>query len=188
MTNEYDQIANPVSQILAPVENNTFFTSYWEKQPLHIDRTDAQHFTGLVSESALRQKMHDYPLSFPDVQATHAHKNIRVEDFTDKSRRIVAEKLLSLHNDGATLIFSRAHVLLPSLQRFCLAVTRELNMRSQANVYLSPPGNQGFRAHYDTHDVFVLQAAGSKTFRFFAGACAGGCRKRYRTAQINTLF
>ena len=27
---------------------------------------------------------------------------------------------------------------------------------------MTPPQNQGFSAHYDTHDVFVLQVAGSK--------------------------
>jgi len=173
MNNKHDQLAKPVlQQILGPVQGDAFFASYWEKQPLHIDRSDAQHFTSLVSEPALRTVMRDHPLSFPDVQATNAHKDIRVADFTDSNKHIVPEKLLSLHKDGATLIFSRAHVLLPALQKFCLAVTRELNMRSQANVYLSPPGNQGFRAHYDTHDVFVLQAAGSKTFRFYASDIA----------------
>jgi hypothetical protein len=32
----------------------------------------------------------------------------------------------------------------------------------QINAYITPPENQGFAAHYDTHDVFVLQIAGSK--------------------------
>lgn len=40
-------------------------------------------------------------------------------------------------------------------------------MLCQANVYLSPAGNQGFHSHYDTHDVFVLQLAGRKKFRFY---------------------
>ncbi len=32
----------------------------------------------------------------------------------------------------------------------------------QANAYVTPPQNRGFDAHYDVHDVFVLQIAGTK--------------------------
>ena len=35
----------------------------------------------------------------------------------------------------------------------------------QANAYVTPPQNQGFSAHYDVHDVFVLQIAGEKRWR-----------------------
>jgi len=41
--------------------------------------------------------------------------------------------------------------------------------RSQANVYLTPPDSQGFKPHWDTHDVFVLQVEGSKRWRIYAG-------------------
>jgi hypothetical protein len=33
---------------------------------------------------------------------------------------------------------------------------------------LTPRGAQGFTAHYDTHDVFVLQIEGTKQWRFYA--------------------
>jgi len=32
----------------------------------------------------------------------------------------------------------------------------------QINAYITPPESQGFSAHYDVHDVFVLQVAGEK--------------------------
>src|SRR6185295_12103641 len=32
------------------------------------------------------------------------------------------------------------------------------------------PGAQGFSAHYDTHDVFILQAAGSKHWRLYGSS------------------
>ncbi len=35
----------------------------------------------------------------------------------------------------------------------------------QINAYVTPPENQGFAAHYDNHDVFVLQIAGTKRWR-----------------------
>jgi hypothetical protein len=35
-------------------------------------------------------------------------------------------------------------------------------------VYLTPKKSKGFRAHFDTHDVFVLQAHGQKNWRIYA--------------------
>ena len=40
----------------------------------------------------------------------------------------------------------------------------------QANVYLTPPGNQGFGVHHDHHDVFAMQVEGSKSWRLDGSA------------------
>jgi hypothetical protein len=38
----------------------------------------------------------------------------------------------------------------------------------QVNAYVTPPQSQGFSAHYDVHDVFVLQVAGQKRWTIHA--------------------
>jgi bifunctional lysine-specific demethylase and histidyl-hydroxylase NO66 len=42
-----------------------------------------------------------------------------------------------------------------------------LGVRVNVNAYLTPPCSSGFNAHYDTHDVFVLQTAGVKKWRIY---------------------
>jgi ribosomal protein L16 Arg81 hydroxylase len=37
----------------------------------------------------------------------------------------------------------------------------------QTNIYLTPASNQGFRTHYDNHDVMVVQVEGEKLWRFY---------------------
>jgi hypothetical protein len=37
----------------------------------------------------------------------------------------------------------------------------------QTNIYLSPRNAQGFKTHYDSHDVFALQVAGSKHWTLY---------------------
>jgi mannose-6-phosphate isomerase-like protein (cupin superfamily) len=39
--------------------------------------------------------------------------------------------------------------------------------RVQTNIYLTPPGAQGFKPHWDTHDVFVLQVSGRKLWSIY---------------------
>jgi len=48
---------------------------------------------------------------------------------------------------------------------FCQRLAAELGHPVQANAYVTPPQNQGFSAHYDVHDVFVLQIDGEKQWR-----------------------
>jgi ribosomal protein L16 Arg81 hydroxylase len=46
-------------------------------------------------------------------------------------------------------------------------LAEELSAAFQVNAYLSPPGAQGFDTHVDTHDVFVLQVAGTKQWTVY---------------------
>jgi hypothetical protein len=48
------------------------------------------------------------------------------------------------------------------LADYCRRLEVALGHPVQANAYITPPGAQGFGAHEDEHDVFVLQSEGSK--------------------------
>jgi len=75
------------------------------------------------------------------------------------------EKVLALLADGATLVLQGLHRLWPPLVAFASLLRAELGTPVQINAYLTPPGSRGFDTHYDTHAVFVLQAAGGKRWR-----------------------
>jgi lysine-specific demethylase/histidyl-hydroxylase NO66 len=63
---------------------------------------------------------------------------------------------------GATVVFQGLHRSFPPLVDLISELELELGHPCQANAYLTPPGSQGFAMHSDTHDVFVLQTAGTK--------------------------
>jgi hypothetical protein len=63
---------------------------------------------------------------------------------------------------GATIILPQLHFRVPALATLCRLLERRFSQRFQADIYLTPPGAQGFGTHYDNHDVFILQVAGSK--------------------------
>ena len=44
-----------------------------------------------------------------------------------------------------------------------------LGGKVQANLYLSSKRKQGFRAHFDFHDVFAIHVMGEKTWTVFKG-------------------
>ncbi len=66
---------------------------------------------------------------------------------------------------GATIVLQGLHRLWPPVIDFVRAMVDDLGHPVQANAYVTPPGNRGFDPHYDVHDVFVLQVAGTKRWR-----------------------
>jgi hypothetical protein len=81
--------------------------------------------------------------------------------------RVDLPGLFAAFDAGATLVVSHFHEMHPPLMRFCRGLEQVFLHAVQANIYLTPPGAQGFRVHYDTHDVLVLQVSGEKRWRLF---------------------
>jgi ribosomal protein L16 Arg81 hydroxylase len=79
--------------------------------------------------------------------------------------QVSEDRLVRLFADGSTLVLQALHRVWPPILQFCQELAAELGHPVQANAYVTPPQNQGFSAHYDVHDVFVLQIAGEKRWR-----------------------
>jgi hypothetical protein len=93
--------------------------------------------------------------------AVPRHEYLRDDD------RVDLPGLFGAFDAGATLVVSQFHEMHPPLMRFCRGLEQIFLHAVQANIYLTPPGAQGFRVHYDTHDVLVLQVTGEKRWRLF---------------------
>src|SRR5262249_23030854 len=79
-----------------------------------------------------------------------------------ESGRIDLPRAYQLFNSGATIALGQMHERLPELATLCRAMEQRFSSHFQTNLYLSPRNAQGFKTHFDSHDVFALQVAGSK--------------------------
>ena len=154
-------------KIIGPIESAVFYGSYWEQQPLHIARGKSAHFADLIDVRDIEMLFSTHEVYFPSVQVVKHGEAISVSSYTGENRKILPHRLMQHHLDGATVIISQSHKKFTMLGNLCRDVTSAFQMKCQANLYLSPAGCQGFDSHYDTHDVFILQVSGSKTFRFY---------------------
>jgi len=67
-----------------------------------------------------------------------------------------------LFADGTTIVLQALHRIWPPVIEFATDLRAELGHPVQVNAYVTPSSSRGFSAHYDLHDVFVLQIAGEK--------------------------
>lgn len=131
---------------------------------------DPGRFAGLVSIADLDAFLRSDAARIPRVSmADGARKGsaaVPPEDFTEEGGdRVDLPRLLACHDAGASLVVSQFHEIHPPLARFCRGLEKAFLHAVQANIYLTPPGAQGFRVHFDTHDVLVLQVSGRKAWR-----------------------
>ena len=83
--------------------------------------------------------------------------------------RVDLPRQLRRFDAGASLVASQFHETHPPLGRFCRGLEKLFLHGCQTNIYLTPPKAQGFRTHFDTHDVLVLQVSGRKRWRVWDG-------------------
>lgn len=71
-------------------------------------------------------------------------------------------KVLDEFRRGATIVLQSLHRTWAPTSSWCAELEAEIGWPVQCNAYLSPARTSGLRRHADGHDVFVIQAHGSK--------------------------
>jgi mannose-6-phosphate isomerase-like protein (cupin superfamily) len=154
--------------LISPVGRQEFFEYYWEKRPLVIiNRDRPDYFARLLSFEEVDRVITTLDRRFPDICLKNAARPVGPDEYTMSGGALDVAKLYQLFQDGSTVTLAYLDTVIPALTRFCRSLEAEFSCPFQTNVYMTPPGAQGAAPHYDTHDVFVLQVAGSKQWTIF---------------------
>ena len=152
----------------------SFLDRHWGRAPLHRQATappgGASGFDDLLSLGDVDRLVTSSFARTPAFRLVRDGKPIDTGRYTRTARlggRAVSgvgdpRKVLEQLEAGATIVLQGLQRYWPPLTRFCRALELELTHPVQANAYITPKGARGLAVHYDTHDVFVLQVAGTK--------------------------
>lgn len=149
-----------------------FLDRSWGRAPLHRPGADPRAFADLFSLDdvdrivasssprlpAFRLVRDGAPLDPSRYARTATVGGQRVPGMGDPAR------IFDEHRRGATIVFQGLQRSCPPITRFCRSLELDLTHAVQANAYVTPAGARGLGVHYDTHDVFVLQLAGTKAW------------------------
>jgi hypothetical protein len=144
-----------------------FQSKYYERAVCLIRRGKPSYFSELLSIDHLDRVLTTGLAKFPEISLVQNEKNIQSQEYVESDDRVDPIRATRLFRQGATIIFTHLHQRLPSLGRLCEGLERRFASRMQTNIYLTPPSAQGFAPHWDTHDVFILQVAGTKRWSIY---------------------
>jgi hypothetical protein len=151
----------------------TFADAYWSRAPLFTHRRDLDRdFTDLLDARAVDELVSRRGLRTPFLRMARDGSVLPAARFTrgggagaGVSDQAADDRILTEVVRGSTLVLQGLHRTWPPLVEFASDLASELGHPVQVNAYVTPPENRGFAAHYDVHDVFVLQVAGHKRWR-----------------------
>lgn len=151
-----------LGMLISPINTNDFFENFWERRPLFVNRDDPDFYRSLLSIENIDKVLTDLNLRHPVIRLAQSEDMPKPESYTLRDGRIDVLAVTKLFSKGTTIVLDQMQRRLPTLAALCGDMEAEFGGPFQANIYLTPPNGGGFKVHYDTHDVFVLQVAGSK--------------------------
>jgi len=150
-----------------------FLSDVWERRPLHRKRHDARYYDSVLTRRQIQMLLDGGDLRHPALQLAKDGVYYAAEAFTRSMKHgteVFAgvpdmDKVRAEYRSGATIVLPAMQRLWPPLRNLCDTVEEELSHAVHANAYLTPGRSAGFSPHYDTHDIFVMQIAGRKSWR-----------------------
>lgn len=164
-----------LERVLAPTTLTSFEDVYFEKKPLLISRNESTYFRDLLSIELIDEYLERKDIRYPSIRLVKDGLELPQTDYLKSfpfgnqsfDRVVDNDRLFTLFGDGATMVFQALHRTISSLSLFCQNIEQYFNFPLQTNIYLTPKSSQGFAAHFDNHDVFILQAHGTKIWKVY---------------------
>ncbi|XP_056437556.1 ribosomal oxygenase 1 [Gadus chalcogrammus] len=166
VNNSRDRASKLFQWLIHPVPAKDFFKDTWEKKPLLIPRQNPDYYNGLFSTAEF-----DRILREDDVQYG---VNLDVTSYTNGKRdthnppgRALPFSVWDFYSSGCSLRMLNPQAFSSTVWNFLSILQEQFGSMAGANVYLTPPGTQGFAPHYDDIEAFVVQLEGKKHWRVY---------------------
>jgi ribosomal protein L16 Arg81 hydroxylase len=166
------------ADLIAPVTEEDFFTTYHDRKFLHIRAEDPDKFADVMSWDILTNMLNMTSIWSPtslgvflDTKAIPAEQYCReaIDRNNQPSLQPDAEKVKSWLRRGASLVANDIDTLWPGTAAAADALENRFGGKSQSNLYCSWNQHQAFDTHFDTHEVFALHIGGEKAWRIYEG-------------------
>jgi len=155
--------ASPLTGIIPENQCGDFIRDSFEKHPFHFKqganpgcRIDLDEFYTL-----LRTRTWPDKLSF--VQNGEHKTNAELRNkLLDAQDQLTLDKLVAIRAARTTVVVHRIDRFHLGIRDVIFQLRKSGLFTANANAYFTPANAQGFLPHWDTHDVFVVQIAGTK--------------------------
>ena len=173
-----------------PLSTGNFLDTYYQQAPIFFQRRNHTHYQPAISwrdinfgvgmrspttkkymsARATRTGQDVAPFHYwkmPEVLAAFPKAEIKKGQKTAKNQAYWDPAALEyLYDEGYSLQYPAVELYWKKPLLF-YELTKHLGVYSRLNIYVTPKKQQGFKAHFDSHDVYVLQMSGSKHWKVY---------------------
>lgn len=160
-------LVDPLGYLIGAGREEDFFARIYEREALIVHHNAPARFAGLISLDDIDRIVTTFDLREGQLAMANASSHVDSDSYVDGASFIDRGAVADHYRRGATIILNQAHQFDPALSRLCRGLEYVFSSHVQTNIYLTPPNAQGFRTHYDNHDVLVIQVEGEKAWRLY---------------------
>ncbi|XP_038582608.1 ribosomal oxygenase 1 [Micropterus salmoides] len=166
VSNSKERASKLFQWLINPIPAKSFFRETWEKKPILVQRKNPNYYKGLFSTAEF-----DRILREEDVQYG---VNLDVTSYTNGTRethnppgRALPFTVWEFYENGCSIRMLNPQAFSCTVWGVLSILQEQFGSMAGANIYLTPPGTQGFAPHYDDIEAFVVQLEGKKHWRVY---------------------
>ena len=158
-----------LASLLAPLPEQSFLEHFLEKKRLHVTSKEPERAVQLLPWATINHIIEWDVLPADRFKVMRAANRLPPLMFREQEglQRLRAGPLQALLSQGASLVIDGIDEIVPQIGRLTDAMERRLAHNVGVNAYLSFGRGSAFKAHWDLHDVLVVQVHGSKRWRSY---------------------
>ncbi|XP_063774101.1 ribosomal oxygenase 1 isoform X2 [Pseudophryne corroboree] len=164
--NSKDRATALFEWFISPITSAEFFRNMWERKPALIRRHNTKYYDGFFSTAEFDRILREDNVQFGI--------NLDVTSYTDGVRethnppgRALPMVVWDYYNSGCSLRLLNPQAFSVTVWNVLCILQELFGSMVGANMYLTPPGTQGFAPHYDDIEAFVIQLEGKKHWRVY---------------------
>ena len=159
-------LADPLRWLLGD-QCARFLSDSYEQRAIVARHGEPARFRGLLSIADIDRIVAEHDLKRGMLMLADSARRLEESAFVSPSGAIDRAAVAHHYQLGATIILNQLQESDGDMAALCRALEKLFSCHVQTNTYLTPPSSQGFRTHYDNHDVFVIQIEGEKTWTLY---------------------
>ena len=164
-----------LASLLWPISLDSFFSTYWERNVLLVQRGNAGYYEGLLTDQDLEDIISTTDARYPAIRLAKDGFYYPPQAYCDdvKVGQVTfsgvpnIQKISAEYSKGATIALTSLDRSWRPLGALCTQLEGELDHPVSTNIYITAGHTAGFPAHYDTHDVLFMQVGGTKRWRIY---------------------
>jgi len=154
-----------LKSLLGGMTYKTFQQQYLAKKPFLVTRQHPDFYNLVFTLKQAAELLYSKRLIENDIRVFKEGKKIPFETFANEDKSVNKASVLELYEGGSTIVFENVGRMHSNLAKLLAWLENQFHLKMRANAFLTPGESKGFKAHFDTHDVIVLQISGTKHWK-----------------------
>lgn len=147
-----------------------FLSECWQKKPWYVDRGQANYFKYLISKEEYHAILDTYGGREDfTVSVMGSHIDAPSMNNARKPKSFwTGDRIREAFTKGATIRIGNTAQYVKAIKQLQQHFEARLHTDVNINLYHTPPNSRAFGAHFDDHDVFIVQISGKKVWKIFS--------------------